>query len=210
MIIEMRDEVIQKRGYTKSIVGDALSLEISSYPVTAKYLTKRLASYGDTICELCCGIGISLLEFSYAFDKVVGVDNDQQAIENAHNNLMKSGVKNYELLVGNVDDSDTLSKISTDIVAYDIPYWSDHQGSVKHENPDLKNIVEMIRSEITQDIVIYAPPHMTREDIAQIIEKFEYQAVWLNGKHDRNFIYLGSLINSSEPDRISLSIDQSE
>lgn len=196
MISVMRDEIIRKRNYDNSINGSELSLEISSYPVTANYLAERLVKSGDIICELCCGIGISLIEFSHYFDNVIGVDNNPQVIDNAESNLLNADIKNYKLIIGDINDSSILNQINADIVAYDIPYWSDHRGTVKDKNPELKSIVKKIQTSITSNIVIYAPTHMTYEGFDKVFNDIEYQEVWIDGKHDRNFIYFGSLVNS--------------
>ena len=201
----MRAKVIEKRGYSKSIKGDELSLKISSYPVTAAYLAERLAKNGDTICELCCGVGISLMEFSHHFDSVIGVDNDLQVIESARYNLQDAGVKNGELIEGDIEDPNILSTIRADIVAYDIPYWSEHGGMVEYKNPDLKKIVDAIRATVSHQIVIYAPPHVSYGSIAELFDDFEYQQVWVNDKHDRNFVYLGSLIDRQGITKVSFT-----
>ncbi|MDB5176554.1 MAG: S-adenosyl-L-methionine-dependent methyltransferase [Candidatus Saccharibacteria bacterium] len=202
----MRDEIIQKRGYDSSIEGDDLSLKISSYPITAKYLSVRLAVHGGVICELCCGIGISLIEFSRHFDTVIGVDNDPYVIESARNNLQRNKITNYELILGGAEDLDTLHKIDADIVAYDIPYWSDHgNDAVTGKNPQLSTIIDLIRVNITKNIVIYAPSDVSYDDIAKITDVFEYQEVWINDKHDRNFIYFGDLIDTLGQSSINLT-----
>jgi ubiquinone/menaquinone biosynthesis C-methylase UbiE len=69
-------DIIQTRNYNPRIAGDELSLKIASYPATAQYLANRLSGQGTTLCELCCGVGVSLIEFSKTFEKVIGVDND--------------------------------------------------------------------------------------------------------------------------------------
>jgi ubiquinone/menaquinone biosynthesis C-methylase UbiE len=77
----MRTNIIQTRGYDPDISGDELSLKIASYPATARYLAGRLKGTGKVACELCCGVGISLIELSKTFEKVIGVDSDSQVIE---------------------------------------------------------------------------------------------------------------------------------
>jgi methylase of polypeptide subunit release factors len=206
----MRDEIIQKRGYADSISGDDLSLKISSYPTTAKYLAKRLSPHGNTICELCCGVGISLIEFSHRFDKVIGLDNSSQVIESAQKNLHNAGITNCELLLGNADDPSKLSRINADIVAYDIPYWSDHNDAAMDKNPQLARVIELINANITKNIVIYSPPHISYDDIAKITSIFEYQEVWIDDKHDRNFIYFGDLVEKPTRTKIILSNHPSE
>ena len=192
----MRDEIIQKRGYASSTKGDVLSLKISSYPVTAKYLAERLAQNGNSICELCCGIGISLIEFSNNFEHVIGVDNHAEVMKSAQDNLQSAGVKNCELLLGSADDSSVLSKIKADIVAYDIPYWSNHDDNLLSKNPQLSEMIQLIKSSITENIVVYLPAEFSFENANGLADTFEYQEVWIDGKHDRNFIYFGNLIHT--------------
>lgn len=201
----MREEIIQKRNYDSAIHGDELSLKIASYPATARYLAERLAPYGDSICELCCGIGVSLVEFSRHFETVVGIDNDLSVADAARQNLQQVGVTNCEVLVGSVENADLLRGVSTDIVAYDIPYWSDHGGTVKSKNPDLKEILALISAHMSTKIVVYTPPHVSYEDIAKIADTFEYQEVWVGDKYDRNFIYFGDLIQMTGLSKIVLA-----
>lgn len=193
----MRDDIIQTRAYDKNIAGDELSLKISSYPSTARYLANRLKDKGNTVCELCCGVGVSLVELSKAFGKVVGVDNDSDIIADCKQNLASAGITNYELHCGDVSDRNLLAKIEADVVLYDIPYWSSHNGQVdpKHQNPNLRQLVTDIREVITPNIVIYAPTHMTYETAMEDVGDCEYIEIYTNGKHDRNFIFLGDLID---------------
>ena len=201
----MRDEIIKKRGYSDAIHGDNLSLTISSYPVVAEYLASRLAYRGDTLCELCCGIGVSLIEFSSHFEYVIGIDNDMSVIKLATKNLAEAGRENCKLVLGDVSDPEILSRIKADIVTYDIPYWSDHNGLVKNQNPDLSEVVHLAQDHITDNIVIYAPPHTIYDDISKLFDRFEYQEVWIDGDHDRNLIYLGSTIEHNGKTKVEFS-----
>ncbi|HEX7633059.1 MAG TPA: methyltransferase domain-containing protein, partial [Candidatus Saccharimonadales bacterium] len=199
-------DIIQQRDYPKDIAGDELSLKIASYPATAQYLGSALRGKGNSVCELCCGVGISLIEFSKVFSTVIGVDNNAEIIKDCQRNLETFGTKNYELLIGDVSSSELLSQIKADIVLYDIPYWSNHGGAIdaKQRNPDLKTMVTKIRELITPQIAIYAPTHMTYEEISSQIGDCEYIEVHLRGKHDRNFILLGPLARKIGKTRIDL------
>lgn len=202
----MRKDIIQTRGYDAEISGDELSLKIASYPTTASYLAERLKDSGNTICELCCGIGVSLIELSKSFNKVVGVDNDSAIIDDCRENLERVGIANYELIQGDVGDQDLLKKIKADIVLYDIPYWSTHAGQVdpKRQNPDLRKLTTYIRELITDKVVIYAPTHMTYEEVASALGPCEFMEVYMNGKYDRNFIFLGDLAKQEGKTRIKV------
>jgi 16S rRNA G966 N2-methylase RsmD len=192
----MRTDIIQTRGYDSNISGDELSLKIASYPVTARYLAERLKNEGNVVCELCCGVGVSLIELSKIFEKIIGIDNDSRVVEDCGKNLEHAGVTNYEVLCGDVSDPILLGKIKADIVLYDIPYWSTHSGQVDPEkqNPDLQQLVANIRNLVTNKIVIYTPTHMTYEEATFALGPCEFMQVYTDGKHDRNFIFLGNLI----------------
>ena len=202
----MRNDIIPNRGYDHNIAGDELSLKIASYPSTARYLAERLQHKGDTVCELCCGIGVSLLELSKSFSKVIGVDNDAEIIADCRQNLTQAGITNFELLCGDVSDRNLLTKIKADVVLYDIPYWSSHEGQVdpERQNPDLKQLITDISEVITSNIVIYTPTHMTYETAKDQLGDCDYVEVFTNGKHDRNFIFLGNLIEKTGISRIEV------
>ena len=203
----MRDDIIQSRKYDPQIAGDDLSLKISSYSTTARYLADRLQGKGVTVCELCCGVGVSLIELAGTFEKVIGVDNSQAVINDCRANLNHTGVTNFELLTGDAESKALLKNIKADIILYDIPYWSNHSGEVNpaKQNPDLGELITNIREFITEDIVVYAPTYITYETIRDELGECEYHEVWLNGKHDRNFIFLGSLIQTIGKTKIELN-----
>jgi len=202
----MRTDIIQTRGYDLHISGDELSLKIASYPATARYLAERLKNEGNVVCELCCGIGVSLIELSKTFNKVIGVDNDSRVLDDCRTNLGRANVANHEVICGDVSDPILLSKIKADVVLYDIPYWSTHSGKVDPEkqNPDLRKLITNIRSLITNKIVVYAPTHMTYRDATSALGPCEFVQVYTNGKHDRNFIFLGDLMKSEGESRVEV------
>lgn len=200
-----REGIIQKRGYDESIHGDALSLKIASYPVAARYLAQRLARNGDSICELCCGIGVSLVEFSKYFDTVIGVDSDPLVIETAKRNLTLYGSSNCRLVLGDITDKTVIKNINTDIIVYDIPYWSDHGGIITTENPELLQLVSQIEAEVTRNIVIHTPPQTGIEYFETHFDEFEFRQVWIDGNHDRNLVFLGSTTEQGGLQKIALT-----
>lgn len=203
----MRSDLIQTRGYDPRISGDYLSLKIASYPATARFIAGRLQGEGDTVCELCCGIGVSLVELSKSFKKVVGVDNSPKIIEDCRKNLEHAGVPNFELLCGDVSDRNFLRSIKADVVLYDIPYWSTHAGQVdpQKQNPDMSALITNVRGYITDKIVMYVPTHMTYQHVSALLGECEFMQVYVNGKHDRNFIFFGSLMKRAGTVRADVS-----
>jgi methylase of polypeptide subunit release factors len=191
----MRETIIKTRGYDQHIAGSELSLKIASYPVTAEYLAARLAGRGNSVCELCCGIGITLIALSKVFDRVIGIDNDLQIIKECETNLHSATVTNYSLLCEDISKPQIIENIKADIVLYDIPYWSDHGGKVNPErqNPDLEVLIGELRAHVTEDIVIYTPPSFSYDQAATLLGDCDFVQVMVNGEHDRNFIFLGEL-----------------
>jgi len=73
------------------------------------------------------------------------------------------------LIHGDIADEKLLQSFTGNIVFYDIPFWSSHGEDKDKRNPPLKKIVENIQKYISQDIVIFSPPHTAYEEIKEII-----------------------------------------
>jgi len=157
----------------------------------------RLKNSGGNVCELCCGIGVSLIELAKSFNSLVGVDSDAAVIENCRQNLARAGVTSHTLLCGDVSDRQLLGGITADVVLYDIPYWSNHGGQVDAatQNPDLRRLVADIRQLITSNIIVYAPTHMTYAEASSALGQCEFVKIYIYGRHDRNFVFLGDIAN---------------
>ena len=194
-----RELIIKKRGYRKDIKGDKFSLYIANYPVTVEYLRKRIGSPGKILVELCCGVGVTLEYIGSVFKKIIGIDKDKIILGQCRNILESVGLLDKTLLIlGDINDDQLLKKIKADVVIYDIPFWSPHksekQGDLTEKNPPLKIIVDKIRKYITKDIIIFCPPTYRYYMVKDELGSCEFQKVYINGKHDRNHIYLGGLM----------------
>lgn len=193
-----RQEIINKHGYPGWIKGDKLSLYISNYAATAHYLADRIGRKNKTICELCCGVGLTLSELAKRFEKTIGIDNDKKVIGYCKQNITSFKVSDKtEIISGDISDPELLKKIKSDIVIYDIPYWNiglTENTGLEKKNPKLKEIVNNIKKLITKDIIICAPPHYTYKNAKKDFGKCECESIFIGSKHDRNYIYLGNLI----------------
>jgi hypothetical protein len=149
---------------------------------------------------------MSLIELAPTFKTVIGVDNNPTIARDCELNLERAGVQNYDIIAGDINDPALLETIKADIVLYDIPYWSEHGGKVnpQQQNPDLASLVRAIRTKITNNIVIYAPPHMTYRDISLSVGDCEFIEIWLGDKHDRNFVFLGPIATDIGQSKITL------
>ncbi len=199
-ITDTKEQIISKRGYRNNIQGDQYILYLSNYPIAAKYLASRLN--GNTLLELCCALGITLEALSPNFNKLIGVDIDTKVLEDCEKNLQDAGVINkISLIQSDISDENLLKSFEADVVIYDIPYWVSKElpdgSNVLDKNPDLQEIVTNIRKYITSNIVIFAPPYMEYFTVKEQLGICEYEQIYINGRYDRNYIYLGELIRNN-------------
>ena len=204
-----REEIIARRGYRKNILGDKFSLYISNYPVNANYLKSRIGNSELVLAELCCSIGITLEYLAPVFKKVIGLDIDKQVLESCKKNLMNAGlIDKAEFIEGDVFKDAILKNIDADVVIYDIPFWYEHQqenkGNLIDKNPPLEKLIQKIRKYITRDIMICSPPEWKYKSMIEELGEMEFEKVYVDGRHDRNQIYLGNLIHQSGITQIEL------
>jgi tRNA/tmRNA/rRNA uracil-C5-methylase (TrmA/RlmC/RlmD family) len=199
MIKKTRASIIKKRGYPDWIKGDKLSLYISNYPETAQYLASRIGNKDKIVCEFCCAVGISLIELAKNFKEAIGIDIDKKILESCEKNLIKAGLYNKtKLILGDISKRTVLKKIKADIVIYDIPYWNiglTKDTGLEKNNPNLKRLIKNTRELITKDIIVCAPPRYGYEEAKKDLGECECESILINDQHDRNYMYLGKLIN---------------
>ena len=205
-----KEDIINYRGYRKDIKGDKFSLYISNYPINALYLKSRIGNSKLVLAELCCSVGITLEYLAPSFKKVIGIDLDKDILEACKTNLKESGIiTKTELVQGDVFDDNILKNIEADIVIYDIPFWYAHkqenQGNLIDKNPPLKELIAKIRKYITSDIIIFSPPEWSYEYFSKKLGVMEFEQVFIDGKHNRNQIYLGKLIKTVGKTKVELN-----
>ena len=210
-ITDSRETIIQRRAYPANIKGAQYDLYLSNYPVAAQYLADRIGDSNKVAVELCCGIGVTLAALASKFKKVAGVEIDPTILKYCRQNLENRGLlKKVSLIKGDILDEKVFTKIKADIAIYDIPYWVSKElpdgTNVLDKNPDLIKIINSIRKNITKNIVFFAPPWFSYLQAKRELGALEYQKIFINGKHDRNYIYLGNLIKTLGETEINLSL----
>ena len=206
--LESRQAIIARRMYRKNIKGDAFNLSISSNLVVLGHLKKRLEGKGKVLAELCCGIGITLESLGNSFERLIGVDNDKKVLSYCARNLKDANLfQKTTLIQGDINDEKVFGKIKADIVIYDVPFWRPHmclgKGNLIKRNPPLKRVVAKIRK-ISKNIVIFAPPDYDYKTIKNQVGKCEFQRIIINGTHDRNYVYLGDLVQKEGITEVNL------
>lgn len=207
---DTRDLIIKRRGYRKNIQGDKFSLYISSYPVAIKYLKARIGDKNKRLAELCCGVGVTLGYLGTAFNHITGVDIDKNILAGCEFNLKAVGLlEKTTLILGDINNDDVLRRIKADLVIYDIPFWSPYKyinkGNLTKNNPLLKFTIQRIKRFITNDIIVFCSPKSNYSIIRNELGPCEFQKIYINGKHDRNYIYLGGLRQKYGVTEINLS-----
>jgi 16S rRNA G966 N2-methylase RsmD len=209
---EVRSELIKKRGYRNDVYGDTLSLYLSNYPISAKWLANRIGNKSKVALELCCAVGITMEYLAPVFKKVIGIDIDKKILNACKKNLKSVGVsKKTKLILGDIRDKKLLKKIKADIVIYDIPYWYPQKYSlytkkkIKVENPNLKETIKNIREFISKDIVVFTPPEMDYKYFKGVAGQCECVKININNRSDRNYFFLGNLIKKEGINKLKLN-----
>lgn len=208
--MDSRDSIIARRGYRPDIAGSDLAVYHSTYTVCAQYLANRIGDRKKTVVELCCGIGVTLEALSKTFAHVIGVDSSQEVLDACRENIRAAGATgNVELVLGDITRDTVLREIKADVALYDVPVWFPYlergQGDLTASNPDLKQTVSRIGKQITPSIVVYSSPCSEYSVIEELLGSCEFQKVFINGKHDRNFIYLGNVMLQEGISEVRLS-----
>lgn len=198
-ISDTREAIIGKRGYRKDIKGDQYSLYLSNYPISAKYLARRLENKGEILVELCSGVGVTLEALSSKFEKLIGVELNVEILEYCRQNMKSAGLMSrVDLIQGDITDEDLLKNIKADVAIYDIPYWVSKKlpdgTNVLDKNPDLSELLKNVRKYITNNIVVFAPHYLDYSNTKNRVGECEFQKIYINGKYDRNYIFFGNLI----------------
>lgn len=203
MINDTRSILLEKRGLKSDIAGDTLSLYISNNPRAATWLAEYIGDSQKVVLELCCGVGVTLESLVQVFKLAIGVDNNKEVLDACRKNLEKNNLfDRTKLILGDVRSTDLLKSLKADVVVYDIPYWYPEKYPMYSpenklgENPDLKELIENINKYIGGDIIIFAPREMGYEYFKDIVKECECLEIIIDGKHDRNYVFLGGLVRS--------------
>lgn len=200
------NNVIKDRDLPKYIKGDDLSLKISSYPIFLKWLSTILANKYSILLELCTGIAIGLIYLESNFKRLYGIELDSRIVNFARENIKNAGLnEKVSIIQANVGDISDYIHLKSDVVIYDIPYWSNHDADLLKRNPNLKILHEKISKYLTKNIIIYSPPGFDYEYYKKLLNiDLELVEIYINNKHDRNVLFFGDLINKTGTSKVFL------
>ncbi len=171
--------------FSKEIYGDADGIYMSCPEVISKHLAKRLSEY-KTGVELCCALGMTVIQLAKKLDYVYGIDMDEERIVSAKKNAQLYGVQNRtEFIQGNVLDENLLQNIQAEVAILD-PDWSagsnkkEHVMNLEMTQPSIKEMFYKAKENITHNLVLRIPNTFTF-DILNVLGKCEIEnIIWDN------------------------------
>lgn len=195
-----------KNKFSKEIFADSDAYKMSCPEIVSTYLASKLSKYKSAI-ELCCAVGMTVIQLAKNIDRVTGIDFNKERIENAVNNsVLYSVSEKTHFIYGNVLDENLLKKQSAEIAILD-PDWSfagldkrSHVFDLTDTQPNLRTLFNLSKKYITSNIVIRIPKTFTLETIAEF-GPCKLENVFLDQKLKFKFAYfLENVKYNSEKD----------
>lgn len=160
--------------FSKNIRADEDAFYMSNPEISGNYLANKLSHYRIAV-ELCSAVGMTCICLAKKMDKVYGVELDKKRIEDAKYNAQLYGVdKKVEFICGNVLDENILKNIDAEVAILD-PDWSgdkkrpqDHVFLLSDTMPNAIELINKVRENITNNIVIRLSKNFSLEAISEI------------------------------------------
>lgn len=157
--------------FSKQIFADPECFYVSCPETIGEHIARKLSRF-RTCVELCCAVGMLLVQLAKVMDKVYAVDIDRQRIEFAKKNAALYGVgKKIEFIQGNVLDEELYETLSAEVAIID-PSWrrlpledSQKAQNVDETYPNMRKMVELTRKHITKNFVSRIPTNFTFETL---------------------------------------------
>ena len=191
--------------FSKEIYGDADGIYMSCPEVISKHLAEKLAKY-KTGVELCCALGITVIQLAKKLVYVYGIDMDTDRIISAKKNAQLYGVQNKtEFIQGNVLDETLLKSIQAEVAILD-PDWSagsnkkEHVADLEMTQPSMKDMFFKVKKNITHNLVLRIPNTFTFETLS-ILGKCEIEnIIWDNRVRFKYAFFADDIVENRETD----------
>ncbi len=191
--------------FSKEIYGDADGIYMSCPEVISKHLAEKLAKY-KTGVELCCALGITVIQLAKKLEYVYGIDMDTERIISAKKNAQLYGVQNKtEFIQGNVLDETLLKSIQAEVAILD-PDWSagsnkkEHVADLEMTQPSMKDMFFKVKKNITHNLVLRIPNTFTFETLS-ILGKCEIEnIIWDNRVRFKYAFFADDIVENRETD----------
>ena len=168
----------RKRGerFSKKAYTNEQSSFISNPEYVAEHIADTISDFGDfnSAVELCSCVGSTCIQLAKRFDKVIGIDLDQNRVEMARKNAKLYEVDNVQFIAGDVLDVELLKNIDAGIALLD-PGWatipmdrSSHVSDIDSTQPSLRKMFNLTSKYITKNIVARIPATFTCETLKEL------------------------------------------
>lgn len=131
----LRRKAVEKFGAAAaSMFFSGEALEQASHPAARAWREKNWRRNGDTVLDVCCGIGADALAFAQSGATVTGVDIDPIRLEMARLNAVASGLSATTKARFEAGDARQLSRAvldAADLIFFD-PGRRDERGRIHH------------------------------------------------------------------------------
>ena len=191
--------------FSKEIYGDTDGIYMSCPEVISEHLAKKLAKY-KTGVELCCALGMTVIQLAKKLEYVYGIDMDKERIVSAKKNAQLYGVQNKtEFIQGNVLDENLLKNIQAEVAILD-PDWSagdnkkEHVAELEMTQPSMKDMFFKAKKNITHNLVLRIPNTFTFETLS-ILGKCEIEnIIWDNRVRFKYAFFADDIVENKETD----------
>lgn len=168
----------RKKGqrFSKNAYTNEQSSFISNPEYVAKHVVDTILDFGDfkSAVELCSCVGSTCIQLAKRFDKVVGIDIDQDRVDMARKNAKLYEVDNVQFIRGDVLDINLLKSIDAEIALLD-PGWatrpmdrSSHVSDIDSTQPSLRKMFNLASQHITKNIVTRIPATFTCDTLKEL------------------------------------------
>jgi 16S rRNA G966 N2-methylase RsmD len=183
--------------FSRPMIGDADGLFMANYEVAARHLADRLRCH--RVMELCCGIGATTVCLAETCDEVYGVDCDARRLEYARTNAAAWGVSDrVRFICGDALDETLLRSLPRPHVVFADPEWepaehplSEHARDPRQTQPPTDQLVAVVRSHVTENIVLRMPLETELEHLRPL-GPCEVEQVNIDGQPKFSYLYYGA------------------
>ena len=127
--------------------------EQASSKIMAKFHAQKLQKY-DTVADICCGLGIDLIEIAKKSKKVFAIELDEKTIRFARHNCSSVNLSNISFL--HIDGNDFDEKVDAIYIDPDRRPKGKRTADIEIMSPSMNDILKMQR--ITKNILIKLSP----------------------------------------------------
>lgn len=194
---------MNNKKFSKKICGDEDGIYMSCPEKISQHLAEKLTTY-KTGVELCCAIGITVIQLAKKIDYVYGIDMDENRIHAAIKNAQLYKVENKtKFIVGNVLDENLLKSIKADVAILD-PDWSAglnkklHVSNMEMTQPNMKELFYKVKENITDNIIIRIPNTFSFKTLESLGKCEIENIIWNNKIKFKYAFFSNSIVDNKE------------